>query len=108
MTGSISRRRLIVGAGATGMLVAANSGPARAVATGQRPSATATVIVNGKVYTGVKQGQGPLEAVAIAADGRIQEVGSTQQIRRLIGRGTEVIDAQGCTIMSGIHDGHMH
>lgn len=107
MTGSISRRSLIVGAGASGMLVAANSGPAGAVTSGRRPSATATVIVNGRVYTGSKQ-QGHPEAVAIGADGRIQEVGRTKQIRRRISRGTQVIDAQGGTIMSGIHDGHMH
>ena len=107
MTGSMSRRSLIVGAGATGMLVAANGGPANAVSTGRRPSATATVMLNGKVYTGGKQ-QGHPEAVAIGADGRIQEVGTTRQIRRRIGRNTEVIDARGGTIMSGIHDGHMH
>ena len=107
MTGSMSRRSLIVGAGATGMLVAASGGPANAVSPGRRSSATATVMVNGKVYTGTKE-HGHPEAVAIGADGRIQEVGTTRQIRRRIGRGTQVIDAQGGTIMSGIHDGHMH
>ena len=35
-------------------------------------------------------------------------MGSTCEIRRRITRNTEVIDANGGTVMSGIHDGHMH
>ena len=46
---SFSRRGFLAGAGATGLLVAASGGPARAVTTGHRPSASTTVILNGRV-----------------------------------------------------------
>src|SRR5438105_10478477 len=105
MTGSVSRRGFLAGAGATGLLVAAR-GPAQAVTAVQRRSAPATVILNGRVYTGTAQA-GHQEAVAISASGRILEVGSISEIRRRVARSTHVIDAKGGTIMSGIHDGHM-
>src|SRR5207253_4948761 len=89
------------------LLVATSGGPAQAAAAVQRRTGAATVILNGRVYTGTAMG-GHAEAVAISAGGRIQEVGSTREIRRRIARGTQVIDAHGGTIMSGIHDGHMH
>src|SRR5438552_7250953 len=100
MTGSVSRRGFLTGAGATGLLVATGGSPARAVATGQRRTGSATVILNGRVYTGTTLGGHP-QAVAISAGGRIQEVGSTREIRRRITRGTHVIDANGGTIMAG-------
>jgi hypothetical protein len=80
---------------------------ARAAARGARQRRAATVILHGRVFTG--QGQRTdLSAVAIGRDGRILEVGSNADVRRLIGRGTEVIDADGGTVMAGIHDGHAH
>ncbi|RLI32755.1 amidohydrolase, partial [Candidatus Bathyarchaeota archaeon] len=51
------------------------------------------VIVNGKVLT-VDKDFTVAEALAVK-DGRIVAVGSNEEIRRLIGPRTEVIDAEG-------------
>lgn len=102
----ISRRFLVAGAGvaAAGLAVA---GPSTALAASAvRPRRTARVIVGGHVFTGTGRAGG--EAVAIGADGRIQAVGSTREIKRMADRRTEVVHADGGTIMAGIHDGHMH
>ena len=80
---------------------------ATAAARGARQGQAATVIVRGRVFTGLGPGTGP-SAVAVGRDGRILRVGSDADVRRLVGRGTEVIDAAGGTVMAGIHDGHMH
>ena len=80
---------------------------AGAAARGARQARAATVVLRGRVFTGLA-GPTDLSAVAIGRDGRILEVGSTRDVRRLVGRGTEVIDADGGTVMAGIHDGHMH
>jgi predicted amidohydrolase YtcJ len=99
---SISRRSLVAAgaAGAAALTVAA------APVAAARPRRTARIIVGGHVFTGTAQ-RGA-EAVAIGADGRIQAVGSTREIRRLGDRRTDVLHAGGGTIMAGIHDGHMH
>lgn len=102
-TSHISRRGVLACGGAVaGMGLLASAGSAA----GAAPGRTARVILDGKVFTG-----GPTataEAVAIGTDGRIQAVGSTREIRRMVSRGTEVLDADNHTIMAGIHDGHMH
>jgi len=64
------------------------------------------VIVNGKVLT-VDEDFTVAEALAVK-DGRIVAVGSNEEIRRLIGPGTEVIDAEGRTVMPGLIDSHLH
>ncbi|WP_308120568.1 amidohydrolase [Streptomyces bambusae] len=46
--------------------------------------------------------------MAVGRDGRILAVGGDAELRRLVGRDTEVVDAGGHTVMSGIHDGHVH
>jgi predicted amidohydrolase YtcJ len=98
---SITRRSLVAGAaGAAALTVAA------APVAAARPRRTARIIVGGQVFTGTAQ-RGA-EAVAIGTDGRIQAVGSTKEIRRLADRRTDVLHADGGTIMAGIHDGHMH
>lgn len=103
----ISRRGLIAGAGAVGAAGALVSGAGASAYAAVRPAHAARVILNGRVFTGAGGGRG-LEAVAIADDGTIVEVGTTREIRRRMSRRTEVIDADGGTIMAGIHDGHMH
>ncbi|MGG8409824.1 amidohydrolase, partial [Streptomyces sp. 12297] len=68
----------------------------------------ATLIIhNARVFTGVP-GARPVEAVAVGRDGRILATGTGSAVRRLIGRDTEVVNARGNTVMSGIHDGHVH
>ena len=64
------------------------------------------VFVNGKVYT-VDDRRNWAEAVAVA-DGRIVQVGSDAEVRRWIGRATEVSDLAGGMLLPGFHDSHIH
>jgi predicted amidohydrolase YtcJ len=103
VTPQFSRRSIVAGAGIAAAGVAT---PALARAAAARPRRTARVIVGGHVFTGTSQ-RGA-QAIAIGTDGRIQAVGSNREIRRMADRRTEVLHADGGTIMAGIHDGHMH
>jgi len=70
-------------------------------------SRTATLaIVNGHVVT-VDSAKPEAEAVAIAGD-RILAVGTTAEVRRLVGRRTRVIDANGRLVIPGFIEGHGH
>jgi len=101
-----TRRGLITAAAALGGTAAlCLPNPAAAIAT--QPRRAATVVIDGRVFSGLRRNPNH-SAVAIGRDGAILEVGSNADVRRLIGSGTEVIDAAGGTIMAGIHDGHMH
>ena len=64
------------------------------------------VLLNGKVLT-VDDGFTVAEAVAVK-DGRVMAVGSTEEIERLKGRSTEVVDLEGRTVMPGLYDSHIH
>jgi len=46
-------------------------------------------------------------AVAVAA-GRIVAVGDDDEVRRIIGRGTEVVELRGETLLPGFQDAHIH
>ncbi|MEV8532058.1 amidohydrolase [Streptomyces sp. NPDC051211] len=120
MTSSLSRRGLLAAAGAAGaagLLGAAEAGTAHAAtapvpAPGQAapargPRSAALIIHNARVFTGTP-GRAPVEAVAVGRDGKILATGSGSALRRLIGRDTEVVNGRGNTVMSGIHDGHVH
>jgi predicted amidohydrolase YtcJ len=101
-----TRRGLLTAAAAIGGSAALGLPGARATS-GARPHRAVTVILGGRVFSGLPRDPGH-SAVAIGRDGTILEVGSNADVRRLIGPGTEVIEAAGGTIMAGIHDGHMH
>jgi predicted amidohydrolase YtcJ len=78
---------------------------ARSVQQPQAQPAT-LVLVNGKVVT---VDANPAEAQALAVRGdRIVAVGSTADIKRLIGTGTEVIDLKGQLAIPGFIEGHGH
>jgi len=64
------------------------------------------VLVNGTVLT-VDDADTVAEALAIRA-GRIVAVGTTSDIRKLAGLGTEVIDLNGRTATPGLIDTHLH
>ena len=64
------------------------------------------VLLNGKVYT-VEEGQPLTEAFAVK-NGRIVAVGTTDEIRGLAAKDTEVIDAEGMTVTPGFIDSHAH
>ncbi|WP_328928215.1 amidohydrolase [Streptomyces sp. NBC_00190] len=104
---SLSRRGLLAAAGAAGAagLLGAAAGNASAAPSGRGPAAL--VIHNARVFSGAGSGR-PAEAVAVGRDGRILATGENAALRRFIGRDTETVDAGGNTVMSGIHDGHVH
>ncbi|KAA9105855.1 amidohydrolase [Microbacterium rhizomatis] len=103
----ISRRTLLVG-GSVGVVVVGGAVAAGiSFSRGTPPLAVAkTMIVNGAVWTGDLTRTA--EAVAIGRDGVILGVGSNEDIGRFKGAGTEIIDAEGGTVMPGIHDAHQH
>lgn len=61
---------------------------------------------NGRIYT-VDGNNSWAEAVAIK-DGKFLKVGTNAEIRKLIGKSTEVTDLGGKFAMPGIHDAHVH
>jgi hypothetical protein len=75
----------------------------------QPPAVTAPadlLVVNGKVYTA--DGRGTF-AQAVAVRGHtIAAVGTTQEIERLRGPKTEVVDAAGAAVVPGFNDVHTH
>ncbi|MFE2322441.1 amidohydrolase [Streptomyces sp. NPDC059385] len=103
----LSRRGLLAAAGAAGAagLLGAAAGTASAAPSGRGPAAL--VLHNARVFTGTSSGR-PVEAVAVGRDGKILATGEGSALRRFVGRDTEVVDAGGNTVMSGIHDGHVH
>jgi predicted amidohydrolase YtcJ len=52
-------------------------------------------------------GQAGLRGVAVR-EGRILELGPDARMRRLAGRGTRVLEAQGATLLPGFQDAHVH
>ncbi|HUG88405.1 MAG TPA: amidohydrolase [Actinomycetota bacterium] len=64
------------------------------------------VLANGRVYT-VDDDFSTAEAVAIKGD-TIVGVGSTDEVRRLAGDDTRVVDLEGRTVVPGFMDSHLH
>jgi len=65
-----------------------------------------SVLVNGKIIT-VDAKDRIAQAVAIKA-GKIISVGTTKNIKRMTGPGTQVIDLKGLTATPGLIDSHLH
>ncbi|GGP36671.1 amidohydrolase [Streptomyces melanogenes] len=101
-----SRRRVLAtGLGAAAAVSLAAPGTA-AAAPAKRRSA-ALVVHHARVLTG--EAHAPVEqSLAVGRDGKVLATGSDAALRRYVGRDTEVVDARGATVMSGIHDGHAH
>ena len=70
------------------------------------PLSADLALVNGKIWT-VSEAQPQAEAVA-CRQGRIVAVGTTAEIRRLIGATTRVVDLQGRLVVPGFNDAHVH
>jgi len=64
------------------------------------------VLTNGKVYT-VDNQRSWAEAIAIK-NGKIVEIGSSEDIRKRIDENTKVIDLAGRLVLPGLHDAHLH
>jgi len=98
----VNRRQLLNAAGAG--LLWAGSRPlwAQTLAAG----AADAVVVNARIYT-VEPAAPRAQACAIK-DGRFIAVGSNARVRALIGKGTQVFDAQQMTVVPGFIDCHNH
>jgi predicted amidohydrolase YtcJ len=106
MTNGVSRRTFLTGAAATGIGAAAGlASPTAALASGTGPAAT--VIHNARVFVGDRANT-VTSAVAVGRDGRVLALGDYGRLRRLVGRSTQLVDAGGGTVISGIQDGHVH
>ena len=68
--------------------------------------ATDLIITNGKVATMTKEGAFA-QAVAMK-DGKITAVGSNASVLKLKTAATQVIDADGKTVIPGLNDSHLH
>ncbi len=78
-----------------------------ALCVGSKPlSPPDLVLLNGTIYTG-QAGQPRAEAMAIQSE-RIVAVGSSNEIRALVGPNTRVVDLQGRFAMPGFNDAHIH
>src|SRR5438045_438335 len=70
------------------------------------PSAAELVLVNAKIWT-VDKTRPEAEALAIGRD-RILAVGSSPEVRSLIGPRTRTIDLKGRRVVPGFYDSHVH
>ena len=68
------------------------------------------VLLNGKILTGEGLDSGPLQRVSALAiqDGVVMAVGRDEEISKLRGPKTEVIDLHGAFAMPGFNDAHIH
>ena len=64
------------------------------------------VLLNGRIWTG-EPGKPLVEAIAVRGS-TVLEIGSSQELRRLAGKGTEVIDLHGRFACPGFIDAHVH
>ena len=64
------------------------------------------VFVNGRIWTG-EPGKPLAEALAVRGQ-TLLEVGTSSEIRKLAGKGTDVIDLRGRFVTPGFIDGHVH
>src|SRR5688500_6015183 len=80
-----------------------------AIAGAEEPDAALApdlVLINGTVYT-IDETLPRAEAFAVR-QGKFVAVGTSDQVRKLIGPKTQVIDATGKTIVPGFIDAHTH
>ncbi|MDQ3747300.1 MAG: amidohydrolase family protein, partial [Acidobacteriota bacterium] len=76
------------------------------VGAGVQTFAADLIIVNANVHT--LDASHPLaEAVAVFGE-RIAAVGSNEEIRRLAGARTRIVDARGALVLPGFNDAHVH
>jgi len=96
----VSRRSVLGGAAA-----AISAWPARSVAISD-PRSADSIVRNAKVYT--METSAPTAQAFAVRNGRIIAVGSNDAISALGGKGTEIFDARGMTVVPGFIDCHLH
>ncbi len=94
-----SRRSMIGG-------TAALFGATRLQASTSDPRSADLIVRNARVYTG-EAASPQVQAFAIR-DGRIIAVGANDAVSSLAGKGSEIIDARGMTVLPGFIDCHVH
>ena len=70
-----------------------------------RPEAADLVLVDGEILT--MGAPATVEALAVS-DGRVRAVGTSEEIRRLAGPDTRVVELNGRTVIPGLTDNHYH
>ena len=103
----LTRRHFLGASAAAGAGVAAVTVPTFAGSASASDAKATTIIRNARVFVG-DNANTMASAVAIGPDGRILAVGTDKQIAGYSAYSTDVVDAEGGTVMSGIHDGHVH
>jgi hypothetical protein len=73
--------------------------------TSKKPSAD-LVFINGRIWTGADAASF-VEAVSIKSD-TILNTGTTEEIKKSIGRETKVVDLKGKLVIPGFNDAHIH
>jgi predicted amidohydrolase YtcJ len=96
----------LTGAGVAGAIGGPWLGATRAAAAAAEAQDADLVVFNAKVYT-VDAQTPKAEAFAVKA-GRFLAVGSTADIKGLIGKGTQTLDARQMTVVPGFTDCHNH
>ena len=99
-------RRKFAGLAAAGLAGIASAPWQRVAQAAEAPTEADLVVFNAKVYT-VDSSAPKVEAFAVKA-GRFTAVGSTEDIKGLIGKATQTYDAKQMTIVPGFIDCHNH
>src|ERR1051326_1961299 len=101
---SHSRRRFLslTGAGLAGLA----GGPGQRMAKAAETSDADLVVFNAKVYT--VDNQAPQAEAFAVKSGRFTALGSTAEMKALMGKGTQSLDAKQMTIVPGFIDCHNH
>lgn len=107
MSSRITRRTALgLGALLASPGLALGAGARAGAGSARTPYVPDLVVLNARVLT-MDDAQPTAEAFAVK-DGRVLALGSSAQMRALVGRGTEVIDAAGMTVVPGFIDAHCH
>ena len=106
MTKRRSTRREFMGLTGAGMAATLTGGGWPRLAKAAEGPDADLVVFNAKVYT-MDSNAPKVEAFAIKAD-RFTAVGTSAEMRALIGKGTQTFDAKGMTIVPGFIDCHNH
>ncbi|MGE5242976.1 MAG: amidohydrolase [Betaproteobacteria bacterium] len=96
----------LTGAGLVGIVSGQSSSPAQPVSAAADVRDADLVVLNAKVYT-VDSRMPTAEAFAVRA-GRFVAVGTTEDIKGLVGKGTRTFDARQMTVVPGFIDCHNH
>lgn len=76
-----------------------------ATAVGLAAKRADTILVNGRIFTGMP---GKWAAALAISGTRIEAIGSSEQIRALAGPGTRILDVAGRLVLPGLNDAHVH